>query len=772
MKLFKSRFQMRLIVSCILLGTIPSLIIGGFSYLKASEIIQRRVNESNAWALSQAKISIETQLTSADVELLQLYNNPTVLQASDVAITGDNYPFFSDIASCITNMPNGGADITNAVVVNLREKWVVTNTGTYHLDSYADQDASLKAYTAVTNSSEWFDSLRIQKAASTSGSYVTLVRKSQLQNNPFLAYLSISYDSLRGMIANNSKAGAITVLSGDGCVLVNADPKICGADWSKKALFQKISTSGRMTGTFKIRTHGNDYSIGYIKSTYNGWIYLTSFSVRDVTQDSQVIGLFTGAVCLTLILLICLISLPMSKQVYLPVKRIYHTITGHPSEVMEKEAEEPADRINELTQIERNLGSLMSTQSKLKTQLWRQTDQLGEFFTVRLMLENLEPNYIGEKVKLFGYPLHPPLMAVLITRIDAVEGEEFMPNDTDLLLYAINNIIRELMKDKIVILPAIYNEMQITVIAEKADFKNSAYRDAREIQDTISQALHLTVSIGISNLASQYGDLHKAYRESLEALQSNTLLGTNSIVFIEDIRQNERMRPVYPAEIEREILEACRSCDRIKGREMMQQFLDSLFTIEANRHEYRMFIHRLLLNLIILQKETCGEPADDYLQQFYSLCRREQIETWLKDTVLDNVITRIENAEGCRYSKICQKVMDIIHSEYNTKLTLDDCAKRLGYHPSYVRRILKKEMGVNFSEYLSLYRINVAKKWLIETEMKISEISERLKYENTENFIRWFKKTVGMTPGQYREEQEKAGGRPARADAGKGDEPK
>ncbi|MDI9483208.1 MAG: helix-turn-helix domain-containing protein, partial [Bacillota bacterium] len=42
------------------------------------------------------------------------------------------------------------------------------------------------------------------------------------------------------------------------------------------------------------------------------------------------------------------------------------------------------------------------------------------------------------------------------------------------------------------------------------------------------------------------------------------------------------------------------------------------------------------------------------------------------------------------------------------------------------------------------------KRWLLETNMKISEIADRLKYKNSENFIRFFKKITGVTPGKYR----------------------
>ena len=52
-----------------------------------------------------------------------------------------------------------------------------------------------------------------------------------------------------------------------------------------------------------------------------------------------------------------------------------------------------------------------------------------------------------------------------------------------------------------------------------------------------------------------------------------------------------------------------------------------------------------------------------------------------------------------------------------------------------------------------MYRMDMAKKWLKETDMKIAEIAERLQYNNSANFIRSFRKIEGTTPGKYREEQ-------------------
>jgi len=54
----------------------------------------------------------------------------------------------------------------------------------------------------------------------------------------------------------------------------------------------------------------------------------------------------------------------------------------------------------------------------------------------------------------------------------------------------------------------------------------------------------------------------------------------------------------------------------------------------------------------------------------------------------------------------------------------------------------------------------MAKKWLEETDMPIKDIAAKLRYNNSQNFIRSFRKQEGMTPGQYRENNANTGLKP------------
>ncbi|MBO9610453.1 MAG: helix-turn-helix transcriptional regulator [Paenibacillaceae bacterium] len=94
----------------------------------------------------------------------------------------------------------------------------------------------------------------------------------------------------------------------------------------------------------------------------------------------------------------------------------------------------------------------------------------------------------------------------------------------------------------------------------------------------------------------------------------------------------------------------------------------------------------------------------------------------------------------------------MIESEAETNLTLETCAERLNYHPVYVSRVFRQEMGINFGEYLAKVRLGIAKLWLRETDMTIGDIAQKLHYSNAGNFIRAFKHTENVTPGKYREQ--------------------
>ena len=118
----------------------------------------------------------------------------------------------------------------------------------------------------------------------------------------------------------------------------------------------------------------------------------------------------------------------------------------------------------------------------------------------------------------------------------------------------------------------------------------------------------------------------------------------------------------------------------------------------------------------------------------------------LMDPVMD-----ILSEAGSSQDQITEQVIRIIEEEYASDLSIESCAARLNYHPTYIWRVMRNKLGTTFQEYLLAHRMKIAKQWLVETDITVMEIASRLRYNNAQNFIRSFKKQTGTTPGNYRE---------------------
>lgn len=97
---------------------------------------------------------------------------------------------------------------------------------------------------------------------------------------------------------------------------------------------------------------------------------------------------------------------------------------------------------------------------------------------------------------------------------------------------------------------------------------------------------------------------------------------------------------------------------------------------------------------------------------------------------------------------------DYISNNYMKDISLADVAEYLNLHPSYVGQIFKKETGDTFLHYINHLRIEKAKELLIEmNNISLEKIAKCVGYDNRRTFYKVFRRYVGQTPGQYREQR-------------------
>ena len=89
-------------------------------------------------------------------------------------------------------------------------------------------------------------------------------------------------------------------------------------------------------------------------------------------------------------------------------------------------------------------------------------------------------------------------------------------------------------------------------------------------------------------------------------------------------------------------------------------------------------------------------------------------------------------------------------SVYNTGELIDQI--QLYIQRNYLSQLFKKQTGQKFVDYLNDIRMNKAKELLIHSDRKMYQIAKNVGYDNTKYFFRIFKKKIGLSPEQYREQ--------------------
>lgn len=103
-----------------------------------------------------------------------------------------------------------------------------------------------------------------------------------------------------------------------------------------------------------------------------------------------------------------------------------------------------------------------------------------------------------------------------------------------------------------------------------------------------------------------------------------------------------------------------------------------------------------------------------------------------------------------RLSKLVNRILLMIKTEYAQNITLKSVAERFQMNSTYLGQIFLKETGIKFSEYLMAYRMLLAKERVQSTDEKISCIAFSVGYNNLNYFYTHFQSFFGKSPSDLR----------------------
>lgn len=156
-----------------------------------------------------------------------------------------------------------------------------------------------------------------------------------------------------------------------------------------------------------------------------------------------------------------------------------------------------------------------------------------------------------------------------------------------------------------------------------------------------------------------------------------------------------------------------------------------------------------------LDVEEAYSLSDVYIQTSESYTSVSDVERLLLKMPLD-FTERVERE--VKFKNVSQPVISAIHyikEHVNQPLQADDIAAQVNLSTSYFLKRFKAETGEGLTDFITQTKIEEACILLSYTDKSLTEISNYLYFSSQSYFQNVFKKVMGMTPGQYRNQKKK-----------------
>ena len=362
----------------------------------------------------------------------------------------------------------------------------------------------------------------------------------------------------------------------------------------------------------------------------------------------------------------------------------------------------------------------------------------------RLLLYSGENETLRREIKQYGLDFHHGNYCVAILSPkrknsnleDGTSYEEINGTDTDIP----GEVEQLYMEEKLVLIGKGFTSSQFESLLK-------LYND--KLKNIKGESLFVTVGHNVV----KWEDIHFSY-ECAKMLSNNQFLYEEK----ESININilEAIKQSYDEETVPELIGNLIEVGDIKG-------IQSLLQDRTKYYQTRLFKEsdtkvKITHNMMNVQDkfeknyEKQKEDMPNAKDMFESIKKAETLEL-----VMDVVYTycdKMSEAIGASTTdNVVIRMLAYMEKNYNLDLKLEVISKMFNYNSAYLGKIFKKNTGESFNNVLDAIRIKNAKRLLIDTELKVYQVSEQVGYSNIDYFYSKFKKHVGISPKEYKHKQ-------------------
>ncbi|TBL70774.1 AraC family transcriptional regulator [Paenibacillus thalictri] len=761
---YKRSFYRKSLLMIALIACIPGLIVGAGIYFAATKQIENELQRLHQSQIKQRAENIDDQLVYLELTFSHWTFDPKFDQRLKDLDFKYKYDQVQELYRTMIVIEGSHPLIENVELYLNKPRLLTMNKEKY---TFLTDPAQIDKYNAFMKQNKtifWTDEMKDQPGAD-GKSALTLVTKLPGGSTEPFGVLVATLDKtklsklLRTLTPYNE--GSTLLMSGDGGWVISGGDKMTELDKELQAEYRKRQGKAE---SFLMNYKNVTYSVssGTLTRLGTAWVYLSAAPVTAITSPVVFISKLIVFISLVGLLLALLFSWLASNRLYTPIDRVVRLLSR------DRRTMQRYENKDEFELIEKQWNELSRESESLQGKLEQQLPLVREGFMLQLVqgyLFSYSERDIREKLKTYGRDADGhSFVAVMIQLrgLSSLEGR-FSSGDEELVSFAAANIIEELAQNLLSGAEIInFHDMCIGVLIHVSeDTPGSGWqkelRDwGQELIRVIGRILKLQMTISISKATPSGKQIPYIFEEARRALSYRTLPEGSQVIDLELVDKTDMQRKFsYPFSLEKEIIHSIRMGSEDAAAELIGQFLSELSQDGATELIVRQGMLQLLGSILNAMVHSGMNPVYMFAgaNLFDELSQQNGPEDnlrWFKHRIVRAFIQELISKQDFHLKQMVEQVILYLNERYMTDLSLESCADYYGTSPYTLSRAFKQITGINFIDYLTNIRLVTAKQLLKESELKITEVAEKVGYQQS-YFNRIFKKYEGVTPSQFRD---------------------
>lgn len=278
----------------------------------------------------------------------------------------------------------------------------------------------------------------------------------------------------------------------------------------------------------------------------------------------------------------------------------------------------------------------------------------------------------------------------------------------------------------------------------------------QRIMEGMNERYGVTFTTGLGREVQSLDDLHRSYAEACKALSMKMFQGKGKLIAYSEARREAQDSALNIESAVDSLLLAMSGYDLVGIVDRMEELFQQVKNIEnpSAVRNYSLFVISRLdtyLNGLNESLFTLTQKEGQTMDRLFQFETIDDIHSWLRRRIFE-ISEHLHNKKQRKNMKLIGQIQQYIDERLGGSLSLKEVAQAFSFSPNYLGHLFKEETGELFSEYMNRKRMELAKRLLSDTSMKVYEVADRVGASTLAYFSKQFKDYTGLTPGEYRKQ--------------------